>query len=139
MTLKSLSPDEVKDRTGFTNIVHLLQYSAITYGGYLDEMIRTATKLDWLEELMLFYEFGQGWTNVRQKDYAKTYNINRDTMVKDLLYRLQIELKCRERWPMYATHEEDMKFCEEKWNKEFGDNGPPPVIMHDTTNIKMAK
>ena len=26
-TLKSLSPDEVKDRTGFTNIVHLLQPS----------------------------------------------------------------------------------------------------------------
>ena len=87
---------------------------------------------------MLFYEFGYGQTNVRQKDYAKTYNITRNTMVKVLLYRLQIELKCRERWPMYVTHEEDMKFCEEKWNNEFGDNGPP-VIMHDTTNIKMAK
>lgn len=53
-------------------------------------------------------------------------------MVKVILYRLQLELKCIEQWPMYVTHEEDMECWQEKWNKEFSEDSPP-VIMHNTT------
>ena len=48
--------DYVKLKTGFDDLLQLLQYSAICYGGDLDWMARRVTKLDWLEELMLYYE-----------------------------------------------------------------------------------
>ena len=38
----------------------------------------------------------------------------------------------RKRWPMYATHAEDIMICNSKWSDNFGN---ARVIMHDNTNI----
>ena len=62
-----LSPSIVKLNTGFQNIVLLWQYSAIYYGSNLKKMATTATKLDRLEELVLFMNF----CVVRARDNSK--------------------------------------------------------------------
>ena len=59
----------------------MLKYSAITYGGDIDLMARRVTKLDWLEELMLYYELTYGRSMHRIDDFLDRYNICTDTMV----------------------------------------------------------
>ena len=53
ITLESLSPTEVHRRTGFRDLKHLLSYTAIVYGGDLNEMVKTQTSLTFLEEIVL--------------------------------------------------------------------------------------
>ena len=55
--LSMLTPNTVKLKTGFHDIVQLLRYSAICYCKKLDKIAQLGTKLDWLEELELYYEF----------------------------------------------------------------------------------
>ena len=46
--------------------------------------------------------------------------------------KLLFSINARKRWPMYATHEEDIILCKPKWNQEI-DN--VQIVMHDKTNI----
>jgi len=57
ISLESLTPDDVKRRTGFRDLKHLLAYCAVVYGGNLTKMAETKTKMTWLEEVMLWLEF----------------------------------------------------------------------------------
>jgi hypothetical protein len=130
--------DLVRSKTGFPDLLHLLKYSAITYGGDLDWMAQSATKLDWLEELMMYYELTYGRSKHRPDDFVNDYNICRATFYKAIRYRLERELACRERWPMYCSYEEDANFRNpDKWDKLFKRNGGHRVVMHDTTNIPL--
>ena len=103
--LESLTPRKVHDRTGFRDIVQLLQQAAICYGGDLEEMTKCVSKFDWLKELLLYYEFMYYCTATRVSDYSQKYLINERTMMKVVKYRLAKVLECRERWPMYVSHE----------------------------------
>jgi hypothetical protein len=137
VTLVQLTPKEVKRRTGFCDLKHLLAYSAVVYAGRLDEMAKTITKMTWLEELLFFYEFSWGRSNVRMQDYEREYDCVYNTLMKAVQYRLQWELDCRVRWPMYASYEEDAEFRAPSRNQHFNPvNGHRPV-MHDTTNIPL--
>ena len=128
----------VQVKTGFADLLHLLQYSAIVYGGDLDEMKKKGTKLGWLEELVMYYEFTYGRSKHRITDFAIDYKIHEDTVKKGIMYRLKKELACRERWPMYCSYEEDAHFRNsDKWEKLFNSNGGHRVVMHDTTNIPL--
>mmetsp|Transcript_39206 Transcript_39206/g.58238 ORF Transcript_39206/g.58238 Transcript_39206/m.58238 type:complete len:155 (-) Transcript_39206:765-1229(-) len=57
VSLESLTPQDVKRRTGFRDLKHLLAYCAVVYGGNLTKMAETKTKMTWLEEVMLWLEF----------------------------------------------------------------------------------
>jgi len=48
--------------------------------------------------------------------------------------KLLIGMEARRRWPMYATHEEDLLLRKSKW-VELNDYR---VVMHDNTNVGMA-
>ena len=128
----------VQVKTGFADLLHLLQYSAIVYGGDLDEMTRKGTFLGWLEELVMYYEFTYGPSKHGIKDFAIDYSICRNTVKKGIMYRLKKELACRERWLMYCSYEEDAHFRNsDKWEKLFNSKGGHHVVMHDTTNIPL--
>jgi len=137
ITLESLTPSEVKRRTGFRDLKLLLRYSAVVYGGNLDEMAKTVTKMTWLEELLLCYEFTWGRSNVRMNELEKQYGCCHNTLMKAICYRLRKELESRERWPMYASYEEDAKYRDRSWDRHFDPEKGHRVVMHDTTNIPL--
>ena len=103
-------------------------------------MSRSETKLDWLEELVMYYEFSYGRSKHRITDFLLDYKICKVTFYKVIRYRLKRELACRERWPMYCSYEEDGHFRNsEKWEKFFKKDGGHRVVMHDTTNIPLQQ
>jgi len=86
----------------------------------------------------MYYEFTNGRSKHRIQDFAIEYNIDEKTVKKGIMYRLEKELACRERWPMYCSYEEDAHFRNsDKWEKLFNSNGGHRVVMHDTTNIPL--
>ena len=145
ITLDRLLRDKgyVNLKTGFEDLVQLLQHSAICYGGDLDWMATKVTKLDWLEELMMYYEFTYGHSKRRIGDFLKDYDLCKDTFYKAIRHRMERErerereLACRQRWPMYCSYKEDVKFRNDKWDRLFDRNGGHRVVMHDTTNIPL--
>jgi hypothetical protein len=137
VTLEQLTAKEVKRRTGFRDLMQLLAYSAIVYAGHLEEMTKTVTKMTWLEELLFFYEFSWGRTNVRMQEKEREYDCVYNTLMKALQYRLRWELDCRVRWPMYASYEEDAELRDPSWNRHFDPVSGHRVVMHDTTNIPL--
>ena len=103
-------------------------------------MSKSATKLDWLEELLLMYEFTYGHGKIRLTDYTEAYKINKRTLKKAIMYRLKRELECRKRWPMYCSYKEDADLRNgDKWNGHFNPVNGPRVVMHDTTNIELQQ
>jgi hypothetical protein len=137
ITIEMLTADEVKRRTGFRDLKHLLCYAAIIYGGNVDELTKSKTKMTWLEELVLYFEFSWGRTKIRVKDYMKEYDCSDKVLRNAITCRARAELDCRGRWPMYASYEEDAKFRDAGWNDHFNPNNGHRVIMHDTTNIPL--
>ena len=84
-------------------------------------------------------EYTYGRTTKRWIDWAAKYNADKRTIQKAIEYRLRKELDCRERWPMYASYEEDAKLRNPKWNDHFDAKDGPRVVMHDTTDIELPK
>jgi hypothetical protein len=114
---------------------HLLAYNAIVYGGRLDELAKTVTKMTWLEEVLLYHEFTWGRTMMRVQDYQREYKCSYKTMMKAINYRCRKELDCRERWPMYASYAEDAALRDPSWNRHFDPEDGHRPVMHDTSNI----
>lgn len=135
VTLDNLTAKEVKRRTGFRDLKHLLEYAAVVYAGRLDDMAKTATKMTWLEELVLFYEFTWGRSNQRMQEYQREYDCSYNTLMKAISFRQRKELDCRQRWPMYASYAEDAALRDPSWNRHFDPNDGHRPVMHDTTNI----
>ena len=50
-----------------------------------------------------------------------------------------MELKCRARWPMCASYDEDAKFRNSDWNNHFDPNNGPRIVMHDTSNMPLPQ
>jgi len=94
ITLGSLTPDEVKRRTGFRDLKHMLSYAAIIYGGDLEKMAKTVTKLTFLEEIVLAFEFSYGRSKTRLKEYCSEYNCSVHVAKKAIIYQLEAELEC---------------------------------------------
>jgi len=67
-------------------------------------------------------------------DYEKEFNFHKDYCRRVFRSKLQLVIAARKRWPMYATHEEDMNFRSDDWKKYVGDRR---IIMHDNTNVGM--
>ena len=44
--------------------------------------------------------------------------------------------ECREKWPRYATYDEDRDLRKEKWNEDYDGFR---IVMWDNTNIQMFK
>jgi hypothetical protein len=137
VTMGKLMPKEVKRRTGFQDLHQLLSYNAVVYGGDLGEMAKTVTKMTWLEELILYHEIAVGRAKGRIQDFAAEYDCSEKPLLRAIRYRLRKVLDCRERWPMYASYQEDARLRAESWNRHFNAENGHRVVMHDTTNIPL--
>jgi hypothetical protein len=67
--LADLTLKEVKRRTGFHDLKHLLTYNAVVYGGDLAGMAKTVTKLTlWIEE---FDSLSRGYVGLNKDTDAR--------------------------------------------------------------------
>lgn len=133
----NLSDDEIKRRTGFQNKKLLLAFMGIACNADLPTMLKTTYNChNFWEEWFLAFEliWGRSWVN--QVDLAKEYRLNarmKNNVVDGRLYQI---LDCRNSWPMYLTHEEDVKMRAAKWADMLDVNDR--VVMHDTTDIPLC-
>lgn len=139
ITLKDLVPKEVKRRTNFNDLKHLLSFVSATCGGDLSLITRTSSILTWLEEWILYFELVSGRTIIRFSDYATIYNCREQTLREVVREKVRLVLATRERWPMYASYAEDAKFRDSSWSGHFDPVNGHRVIMHDSTNIPLAQ
>jgi len=134
LRLSDLTKKEVKRRTGFDDISLMLSFIVIICGGDMNVLTKTCSKLTWLEEWLLYLQYVYGHSINRWIDYEKEYNLDRKHCRRVFRSHLKLVISARNIWPMYATHEEDMKFRSNEWNEQVGDRR---IIMHDNTNIGM--
>ena len=115
------SDSDVKSRDGFRNENELLEHSLMLCNGDLDVLVSSNSKLTWFEEQFLFYEFGWGRTLPRQIDISSeaTCNVCVPMARKPFDKTLMKACNCRKSWPAFASHEEDAKCRNEKWNEKF--------------------
>mmetsp|Transcript_31596 Transcript_31596/g.76333 ORF Transcript_31596/g.76333 Transcript_31596/m.76333 type:complete len:492 (-) Transcript_31596:28-1503(-) len=130
-----LNPSEVKRRTGFRDLPNLLSYAMVVCGGDLECLFATSSKLTWLEEWLFFFEFKYGRTACRWQDFAQMYKCREKTLRGILKQKLLQEHGSRNRWPMYATYEEDAKLRDREWDVYFDPSDGERIIMHDATGL----
>jgi hypothetical protein len=55
-------------------------------------------------------------------------------LMKIIALKYQLESKARQRWPAYASHEEDLKLRKPKWNEKY--RRDERIVMWDMANIE---
>lgn len=132
MKVDTLSEKEVKRRTGFDGGVKgVLRYIALVCNGDFSTITRTVSEMSWFEEWMLSLEIENGKTWTRWEDLLQTFNISEQTFYKVFDSKIRLLKRCRDSWPPYASHEEDVKLRGEKWNMKYGSKR---IILWDGTN-----
>ena len=127
--------EEVRQRTNFKSLNHLLAYSILLCNGDHDKMIHKTSKLTWLEEWFFFYEYTWGRTIVRWWDAEKEMKIHRNSLQRIFQYKLGVAKACRQSWPHYASYNEDHALMKQKWMDKYKEQR---VVMWDDTNINLA-
>lgn len=138
-TVKDLVPKEMKRLTGFDDLRMMLSFASMVCGGDLTTMTRTCSMLTWLEEWMLYFQFVWSRTIVRYEDYEKQYRCREKSLRKVVRSKVDIVRAARSRWPIYASYAEDAKFRGEHWSAHFDPVKGHRVVMHDSTNIPLAR
>jgi len=133
--VRELVPREVRRRTGFRDLSDLLSYAAILCGGDIDLLTSTVSRLTWIEEWIFYFEMSYGRTTIRWEDYEKEYDTTQKPLRKIFHNKLELTLSCRRRWPMYASHAEDVEFRDPKWNRHFPPESGLRTVLHDNSNI----
>ena len=139
LSLDNLTDDEVQRRTGFSTLRLMLAFALVVCRGDIEKMTRTNSRLTWLEEWVLYFEFVWHKSLVRWIDYAVGYKCRSKT-IRDIVQRkLTLVVNERRSWPMYTSHEEDIMFRNPAWNVHFDPKDGPRVVMHDSTNFPMQR
>ena len=125
---------DIKRRTGFTSLSHLLAYVITVYNGDHDLMIRKTTTLTWLEEWMFFFEYLWGKTLTRWWDASVNMKSNKDSLMKIFRNKFQLVCAAQESWPCYASFYEGAALMKEKWKKEYEN---VRIVMWDDTNVNL--
>jgi hypothetical protein len=137
--VRDLVPKEVKRLTGFDDLKMMLSFASIVCGGDLTKMTRTNSMLTWLEEWVLYFQFIWSRTIMRYEDYEKQYHCREKSLRKAVKAKVDMVRAARSRWPMYASYSEDAKFRAEHWSAHFDPVTGHRVVMHDSTNIPLAR
>ena len=127
--------DDVKRRTGFQLLKHLLAYIILVCNGDHDKMTEKTSTLTWLEECFFAFEYLWGRTCIRWWDSEKIYKINRSTTQIIFLIKLDLIKSCQQSWPRYATYLEEVILMKEKWREKYKD---VRLVMWDDTNVNFA-
>ena len=126
---------EVKRRTGFRSLDHLLAYTMIVCNGDHKKMTYKRTSLTWLEEWFLYYEYTWGRTLSRWIDAAAMYKADESTVKLVFEHKIKMAKECRARWPRYVTYEEDHALAKKKWSDKFAGKR---MVMWDDTNVNFT-
>lgn len=127
---------EIKSRTGFESKKLMLAFMGIVCNGCVKTMVQTTSKtLTFYEEWFLTFEmiWGRSWIN--QVSLVQEFHLNAERKNDIVDAKIGQILKCRNSWPRYATHAEDLSLRPEKWNGVIGQD--ERVIMHDTTGVPL--
>ena len=127
--------DEVKRRTGFQSLKHMLAYIILVCNGDHDKMTQKTSTLTWLEEWFFAFEYLWGRTCIRWWDSEKIYKVNRSTTQRIFLTKLGFIKTCRLSWPRYASYSEDFALMKNKWREKYKD---VRLVMWDDTNVNFA-
>ena len=125
---------EVKDRTGFNNMCHLISFIAIACNGDPEVMVDKISAMTWLEEWFYYFEDIWGRTIHRDVDAARQYLVSAHTLRKVAIHKQRIVSKARSRWPRFALHEDDVILRGKRWNDRYHNLR---VNMWDTTDLKL--
>ena len=90
----------------------MLAYIVIVCNSNVGLMTKTTSNiLTWYKEWFFYLEFCWGRALIRWKDAEsyKNYGISHDRLIKVFDEKLQIVLRARKSWPLYARHHEDVK------------------------------
>ena len=134
----TLSDKEIKRRTGFRNEKDMLVYIFIICNGNMKKLVHTSSALTWYEEWFFFFEMKYGRTCRRWEDAAseEKYGIGVEYLRKLFNEKLIQELTCRNSWPKYLTHDEDVFFMSDEFEERYKGRR---IIMWDNTNINIAQ
>jgi hypothetical protein len=77
--VETLTPKDVRRRTGFDDIIQLLSYVAVVCGGDVGLMTLRQSRMTWLEEWVFYLEKAYGRSRIRAEDLADDYCIGLKT------------------------------------------------------------
>ena len=116
-TLADMNPHEVHRLTGFADLTDLLSFTLIVCGGSVDLMQMTVTRLTWLEEWLYYFTYMYGRLHTRCEDYTVTWGLSDKTLKKAFQSKLKMVKNARERWPKFASLEEDEDLRKNHWDE----------------------
>jgi hypothetical protein len=134
--LSHLNDKIVKIYTGFDTLLQMLSYIAVICDGNIEIMTKTTTKLSWLEEWLVFYMKLWGKNTQRWVDLHVKFGVGEHTLQRIFDIKLKMHKEKRDKWPKYATFNEDRALRKEHWNDYYDGFR---VVMWDNTNIPMFK
>ena len=126
---------EVRRRTGFQNLDHLLAYTILLCNGDFEKMLDKKTRLTWFEEWIFFFEYEWGRTIGRWWDAEAAMKIGRQRLMIIFQNKLDMSKTCRDSWPRYASFDEDFCLMKEKWKEKYEGER---VVMWDDTNVNLS-
>jgi hypothetical protein len=133
----NLPAKEVKRRTGFEDIASLLAFVTVVCDGDFEVMKKCVSiDLTWLEEWFLYFERIWGRSAMRFVDLARHFDISTDHARNVFRPKLRLVIEARDRWPPYASYDEDRNLRDEKWTDRYGDRR---IVFWDNTNVDMPK
>lgn len=138
MTL-DIEDSDVQRRTGFPSKDLLLAYVFIICDGDVDLITRRSTSLTWFEEWMFGLEFTIGKSLTRWEDAENQYGVDDFHLRKVLRQKVGMGRRARDRWPMFASYEEDHSLWKPKYEEKYGEtNGgiKRRPIFWDMTGIR---
>lgn len=95
LTINDLVPSEVKRRTGFRDLLMLLSYATVVSNSDIECLVKTSSKLTWLEEWVFVFEFLCGHTATRWQECEKEYRCTQKPLRKLLRRKMCLMLEAR--------------------------------------------
>ena len=137
--IQDLVPRKVKRWTGFVDIVSMLCFMLTVCGADIDVMTTTNSEATWLEEWFFYFVWAYGRVHMRLEDIAETFEIRFKTVPSILQCKLHLIVSCRERWPMYASLDEDEALRSKHWNDMLRRSGNirRRIVMHDMSDFPL--
>ena len=126
---------EVRRRTGFQNLDHLLAYTILLCNGDFEKMLDKKTRLTWFEEWIFFFEYEWGRTIGRWWDAEAAMKIGRQRLMIIFQNKLDMSKTCRDSWPRYSSFDEYFCLMKEKWKEKYEGER---VVMWDDTNVNLS-
>jgi len=131
----NMSDNAVKLHTGFPSLFILLAFVVILCDGSIATMTEKVTNLTWFEEWIVYFEWVWGRETLNLESIANKYGASRRTIVCILDKKLTMGVAVMQRWPRFASFEEDFPLRSQRWKDKYGQRR---VIFWDDTNVNAS-